>query len=121
MLPFQAEVKRLAAKETLLEDRAGPTRIFFKDRYPREFHNHFAGSDQSSSRGLHKTGLDLDASSLVVITEVDKSMKMGIFLKDLKSFQACFVFFFEKRMRGAVGRWIHLISCLNFATSILLK
>lgn len=90
MLPFQAEVKRLAAKETLLEDRAGPTRIFFKDRYPREFHNHFAGSDQSSSRGLHKTGLDLDASSLVVITEVDKSMKMGIFLKDLK---ACFVFF----------------------------
>lgn len=24
-------------------------------------------------------------------------------------------------MRGAVGRWIHLISCLNFATSILLK
>ena len=65
MLPFQAEVKRLAAKETLLEDRAGPTRIFFEDRYPREFHNHFAGSDQSSSRGLHKTGLDLDASSLV--------------------------------------------------------
>lgn len=93
MFPFQAEVKRLAAKETLLEDRAGPTRIFFEDRYPREFQNHFAGSDQSSSRGLHKTGLDLDASSLVVITEVDKSMKMGIFSKGLEIIPSLFCFF----------------------------
>ena len=100
VLPFQAEVKRLAAKETLLEDRAGRTRIFFKDRYAREFHNHFAGSDQSPGKGLHKTGLDLDASSLVVITEVDKSMKMGNVSKGLEIIPSLFCFFWKENAGG---------------------